>query len=434
MREGTVLIDAARVRLRRQELGLTQEELAAKSGSSKRTIENVEAGKAVTLRTANEIAEALGLSVKEILVNRSAADVPGARIVESDRPPSGNAPALPSLLIGRERDLDELTARLCRQVAGEEPKTTQVVTAVRGWPGVGKTTVARAIAHWPPIADGFPDGVLWVALGLTPQILPGLLAWGRSLGDDRILLCNDVSEASQRIGGLLRDRRMLLIVDDAWDASHVLPFAVGGRHCAMLVTTRASIVADSLAATPADVYYLDILSERQSMELLGALAPKIVEAYRAECLELVAMLEGLPLALQVAGRLLRNEHAKGWSVPDLLAELRHDVARLLGTQAPSDTAANPGDVSPTVAALLHKSTDCLEPSIRERFAFLAPFAPRPATFELEDMMAVWQIDESSARETIDVLADRGLLEPIGNGEFQIHQVLVQHAKTLLKTR
>src|SRR5205823_5270911 len=122
----------------------------------------------------------------------------------------------------------------------------------RGWPGVGKTTVARAMAHWPEVVTAFPDGVLWAALGPSPQILSELLAWGRSLGEESILLSKDIAEASQRITGLLRDRRMLLIVDDAWDASHVVPFTVGGRQCAMLVTTRLTSVADALAPIPGD--------------------------------------------------------------------------------------------------------------------------------------------------------------------------------------
>ena len=50
------------------------------------------------------------------------------------------------------------------------------------------------------------------------------------------------------------------------------------------------------------------------------------------------------------------------------------------------------------------------------------------------MAAVWKVNKEEARRTVDVLVDRGLLEPLGAGEFQIHQVLVQHAKSLLKER
>ncbi len=441
MRDGTVLPNGEEIKRLRTERGWTQDDLAHESHLSKGTIENAEAGRPVVIRTLSILATTFGseVSVPDLLDSRAidafaigddAATETSDLAIQAKR--IGNAPALPSLLIGRERDLAKLTARLARGVSAKQQPATQVLTAVRGWPGVGKTTVARAMAHWPEVAAAFPDGVLWAALGPSPQILSELLAWGRSLGEESILLSKDIAEASQRITGLLRDRRMLLIVDDAWDASHVVPFAVGGRQCAMLVTTRLTSVADALAPTPGDIYHLNVLSENDSLKLLSTLAPQVVKSHQQECRELVAELEGLPLALQVAGRLLRAEHAKGWSVPELLRELRDDKAKLLNAQAPADMAASPGEVSPTVAALLRKSTDSLDPTVRKRFASLAPFAPRPATFELEDIMAVWKSDEASTRQTIDVLVDRGLLEPVGDGDFQIHQVLVHHADMLLK--
>jgi hypothetical protein len=262
--------------------------------------------------------------------------------------------------------------------------------------------------------------------------LAELIAWGRALHDQEILLVGDVAEASHRVAGLLRYRRMLLIIDDVWQSEHVVPFVVGGRHCAMLVTTRLNCVADDLAPTPDDIFRLDVLSENESVELLETLAPQVVEGNRTECRELVRELEGLPLALQVAGRMLRAELARGWNVSKLLDNLRRDSATVLNAQAPLDAAFSPGEVSPTVAALLRRSTDCLESVIRKRFAYLAPFAPRPATFEIEDMMSVWQVDEHVAHETVDLLIDRGLLEPLGGRDYQVHRILVEHAKTLLK--
>ena len=433
MRDGTVQPNGNEIKRRRLAMGWTQHDLSLHAQLSKKTIENVEAGCPTFVKTLSILATTFGnevqladLVMESDLGTTAVTGIPIARL--------GNAPSLPSLLIGREKDLDNLTARLSRSVSTDERLTPQVLTAVRGWPGVGKTSVARAMAHWPPVAEAFPHGVLWAALGPNPQILSELMSWGRSLGDESILLSRNIEEASLRVAGLLRDRQMLLIVDDAWEASHVIPFSIGGRHCAMLVTTRITSVADSLSSTPGDLYYLDVLSEDESLELLGKLAPEVVEIHRQQCRELVAKLEGLPLALQVAGRLLRAEHSKGWSVPQLLLELQTDPVKLLDAQAPADMAASPGEISPTVTALLGKSTDSLDPATRRCFARLAPFAPTPATFEFEDIMAVWRTDEPSTRQAIDILIDRGLLEPLGNGDFQIHQVLVQHAKTLLKKR
>jgi hypothetical protein len=59
----------------------------------------------------------------------------------------GSAPPRPALVIGREGDLDRLKARLGIGTDASTPTTLQVITAVRGWPGVGKTTLAAAVAH-----------------------------------------------------------------------------------------------------------------------------------------------------------------------------------------------------------------------------------------------------------------------------------------------
>src|SRR5438105_4648625 len=50
----------------------------------------------------------------------------------------GTAPARPSLVMGREEDLQELKLRLGVTSSDRPTMSFQVVTAVRGWPGVGK--------------------------------------------------------------------------------------------------------------------------------------------------------------------------------------------------------------------------------------------------------------------------------------------------------
>lgn len=70
-------------------------------------------------------------------------------------------PPLPSLVIGRESALTELKERLSNS---KEGNSVQVITAMRGWPGVGKTTLAAWLAHNDEIQARFPDGVLWASL------------------------------------------------------------------------------------------------------------------------------------------------------------------------------------------------------------------------------------------------------------------------------
>ena len=99
-----------------------------------------------------------------------------------------------------------------------------------------------------------------------------------------------------------------------------------GAHS--LITTRVNSVAAALAPTPDAIYRLAVLTDQKAIELLQALAPGIVAQHPEPCRELVRALEGLPLALQVAGRLLQVEASYGFGVEDLLAELR-EGARLL---------------------------------------------------------------------------------------------------------
>src|SRR5690606_11482561 len=107
---------------------------------------------------------------------------------------------------------------------------------------------------------------------------------------------------------------------------------------------------------------------------------------------------------------------------------RESAAKLLAESAPAGMADVIRQTTPTVAALLAKSSSLLDPQTLERFALLAAFAPKPATFSLDDLASVW--DTTDAAETARTLVSRGLLEPASNGRFQMHALLVAHARTL----
>ena len=44
--------------------------------------------------------------------------------------------------------------------------------------------------------------------------------------------------AVNRLREAIADRRLLLVIDDVWNAAHARPFLQGGPHCARLITTR----------------------------------------------------------------------------------------------------------------------------------------------------------------------------------------------------
>jgi DNA-binding SARP family transcriptional activator len=338
-------------------------------------------------------------------------------------PSAAILPPLPLLIVGREDVLHTLRRRL--GIGGE----MRPLTIIQGWPGVGKSTIVALLAHDAEIARQYPDGILWASLGETPDIPGQLNAWASALGlgegRDR-----GVEETSAQITATLREKRVLLIVDDVWQPEHIQPFRVGGQSCALVLTSRLNDVASALAPTSEDIYRLPVLSETAGQQLLHRLTPETVTQHSEATRELVHDLEGLPLAIHVAGRLLQAEARLGWGVDQLLVELRQGV-NLLKAQPPSDMIGVERDASPTVAALLKRSTDSLDEDMRTRFALLGIFVPKPATFDLDAMAAAWDVPDprSFARQ----LVDRGLLEPIGGGRFQMHALLVLHARSLLET-
>lgn len=334
----------------------------------------------------------------------------------------GNVPPPPNLLIGRKKQLKELRHRLT------SPAEITLLTAVRGWPGVGKTTLAAALAHDPELQKAFPDGVLWTALGPEPDLLFGLGEWLIILGEDP-RQHTSIESRQNRLVAILSQKQMLLFIDDVWDAMHAQPFLVGGSKCRTLITTRQPEVARNMAIPEKAIYLLPILSEKESLNLLRRLARKAVAQDPEGTKQLVRELEGLPLALQVAGRLLAAEAAMDWGIGDLLAELA-EGKRILQEKAPVDRSDVAKQSTPTVAVLLKQSTDRLDEVTRERFALLGIFVSKPATFDAPAVSAAWDVEDP--KPTLRILVDRGLLEPAGGGRFQMHTLLTAHAQSMLE--
>lgn len=335
-------------------------------------------------------------------------------------------PPAPGLFLGRDEGLQQLKRRLGIPSDAEKVRVRHVAV-VRGWPGVGKSSIAAALAYDAEARNAFRDGILWASLGQTPSLLSILAGWGRALGNNELLKAPTLKEAAAQLSLLLAKKQMLLIVDDVWETEHAVPFQqASGSECGLLFTTRETKVAEAIAS-PSDIYVLPVLTEESALELLRILSPSVVIDYPAESLDLVRDLERLPLALQVAGHTLNAEAKLGWSVREMLVGLRSG-AEIIRKKAPADRIDLERQTIPTVAALFRQSTDRLDDFHRGCFAYLGPFAPKPATFDLAALKAVWEVDDP--RPIVRELVGHGLLEPVG-GRFQMHALLVAHARSLL---
>ena len=332
-------------------------------------------------------------------------------------------PQKPGLFVGRDEGLRELRKRLGTEDKKGAHRRPPTVT-VFGSPGIGKTTLAAELTWDERIRKTFPDGTLWTTVGEAGE-RAALARWGVALGQDgeKVASAMTAEAAWNELANALKDRRMLLVVDDVWEPKQATRFQeILGPGCALVVTTRDRRLAMNLVDEPEKhAYQLPKLTDEAGLELLRVLAGPVVEMWRKRCLELVQAFEGLPLALQVAGRLLSEEYKKDPALAEKLLDDLPSGSRFFDASAPHKA-------SHTVAALVKRSTDRLDKITRQRFATLGVSA-RPAIFSPDTLRDRWHVRDP--QPTVDTLVNHGLLEPLGNGKYQMHAVLVSFANSLL---
>lgn len=343
-----------------------------------------------------------------------------------------NIPDLPFL--GREASLRELKGRLGRTRAGGATGGVQELVAVRGWPGVGKTSIVLRLAHERDVHEMFRDGVAWMSLGEdvgADGLVDRLAKCCQKFGSNAALAARRPAEAAEVLTDLLRHRRVLLIVDDVWKLEDIAVFQRATPSSgALLITTRERRIAEDFARE--NVCYLPELEEGDALELLDRLAPGLVARHPQGCSVLVQNLGRLPLAIHVAGMMLAREFGTGFEVRKLLDELCADTTVILGEKAPPDRIDLDSQVQPTVRYILQRSIERLDARTRYCFACLSIFPPKPNTFALWAMRELWDASDAQAEATVRELVARGLLEPVGGGRYQMHDLLLALARGLVR--
>src|SRR3984885_9399599 len=273
------------LRQRREDAGLSPEEVADQSGLSVRTVSNVERGSIRTPhpRTIRLLGETLGLPANacDELIAPCRAGSRSGPVAPSLEPAqlAGTAgfvvprelPGQPRHFFGREDELATLSA-LADQVPDRAPGPV-VISAIGGTAGVGKTALALQWAH--QMAGRFPDGQLYVNLrGYGPgepmtagEALTGFL---RALGVPGPDIPAQTEQRAARYRGLLSGRRVLIILDNACEAGQGRPLLPAAPGCVTLVTSRNTL-AGLVARDGAQRVDLDLLPMADAVGLLRAL-------------------------------------------------------------------------------------------------------------------------------------------------------------------
>jgi tetratricopeptide (TPR) repeat protein/transcriptional regulator with XRE-family HTH domain len=421
----------------RERKGWSQEHVGQEIGTDAFTVSRWERG--VTMpgpHFRQKLCALFAMSVVELgLVRPDIDEGAGAAPVlpNGTKPASGPIldPAIPPLpagehgLVGRDELLRNLKERL---LSGKRV----AISALNGLPGVGKTALATALAHDEEVQAHFADGVLWAGLGYEPDVLGLLSRWGTVLGCPLPDLArrNQPDAWAASIHAAIGQKRMLLVIDDAWEIAPALAFQIGGPNCAHLVTTRFPEIARRFAADGA--VPVGELADTDARLLLVRLAPEVVEAEPEASGMLVKAVGGLPLALTLLGNYLRAQAHSGQPrrIRAALERLRSAEERLRLTEPQALIGKHPSlsvGTSLSLQAVIGISDQQVSEEARATLRALAVFPPKPDTFSEAAAVAV----SGMPVETLDMLTDAGLLESSGPERYTLHQTIADYARAHL---
>ncbi|MFG1946337.1 BTAD domain-containing putative transcriptional regulator [Nonomuraea sp. NPDC048826] len=293
----------------------------------------------------------------------------------------------------------------------------QTVCVIEGMAGTGKTALTLHAAH--RLAHRFPDGQLFVHLhghspGRTPlhphQALRLMLT---ALGTPRHHIPPHTDDRAGLLRTLLADRATLIVLDDATDATQILPLLPGNPHCRVLITSRRRLTPLDATRT---ITLHDLPPTDATTLFTRAAAPHPPSATPAQLHRTVTRCALLPLAIRLAATRLRTHPT--WDISHLLARLTPPHHRL-------DELT---DGHRSVETALDQSYRQLPEDQRRAYRLLATLPNRdiPAT----TAATLLGTDPPTAETLLDQLADTHLLSEPAPGLWRMHDLAHDHAHRL----
>ncbi len=307
---------------------------------------------------------------------------------------------------------------LLRLLTAPDAGLVGITMALHGAGGFGKTTLAAETCRLPEIRGAFPDGVLWVTVGeraADAELAAKINDLSELLSGQRPTLSGP-EQAGYHLGRLLEERRALLVVDDVWHRSQLLPFLYGGAGCVRLVASRVRGILPDGAA----LLLVDAMEHAEARALLaagigtGAAAGSspdegTVGLPPAQLDRLAALTGRWPVLLGLVSRTLRRAVRTGVSAIDAAEAIERRLRRD-GPVALDLRSADARELA--VAATMEASLALLPAGQLDRYLELAVF-PEGADIPLAVLDVWWAAargaDGPSTEQICEDLADLALV-------------------------
>ena len=223
---------------------------------------------------------------------------------------------------GRAAYLSQMRQELAAHGAAA---TTARTVSISGTPGVGKTTLALHAAHIDRAQ--YPDGQLFANLrgsSATPVDPADVLAdFLQAVGLPKHQIPAVLEERGKLFRTWSNSRQILVVLDDAYSTSQVIPLLPATPECAVIITSRWCLHALPGVHT----IELGLMDLTEGVELLGRIIGVRKMANAPEQVERIVDLCGyLPLALRSIGA--RLAAMPSWQPRKMVAQLESDTARL----------------------------------------------------------------------------------------------------------
>jgi hypothetical protein len=328
----------------------------------------------------------------------------------------------PARLCELPRLVDDFTGRAAELawaselVHAESASDAGVVGLITGSGGMGKTTLAVRAAR--DLRPSFPGGVFFLdLLGMSPRpaaAAEALLLLLRALGIADEQIPGDVPGRASVYRSLLRDRRALIVLDNAGSEEQVRPLLPGDGAGGALITARRPLAGLEGVRRLA----LEPLTLPEATELLtGILGHRAARDKESALNQLAQLCEGMPLALRIIGNRLVSR--LGWDAVELAARLADEEHRLDQFKA--------GDLK--IATAFRMSYEQLADAARRIFRRLAVVPGRDFDAALAGVAG--EVPLEVAWDALDELVDLGLLLDGPAGRYRFHDLVRLFARTRL---